>query len=196
MENKLDVRKYYTYTDEILIESGKKTDTPIKRSAALAVFKNPYASAYQDDLKELYEYGEVLGEALSVRAVAALGIEGEDVESYGKTVIVGQQGEIEHGHAIIHPKIGAPFRKALGGADSARAIIPSTAKIGGIGTTVDIPVHYKDSEWVVSHVDTITITIPDAPMPDEIVVGLAITSGGRALSRLPGLSKEDVKQKV
>src|SRR5699024_455598 len=145
----------------ILTDNDKKIGTPIKRSAALVVLKNPYASVYQDDLKELYDYGEILGKELSERAVAALGISANETESYGKTAIVGQNGEIEHGHAILHPKIGAPFRESIGGAEQAKAVIPSTAKMGTIGTTVDIPVHYKNSEWVLSHVDTITITIPD-----------------------------------
>lgn len=193
MTKNIQVRKYFTFVDEVLREGETVLDSPIKRSVAVAVIKNPYVNIYKQDLSKLYDYGEFLGEELSERAVDALGVKGESVESYGKGVVVGTGGEIEQGHAIIHPKIGGPFRKSIGGADKAGAIIPSTAKMGTLGVTIDIPVHFKASEWVISHVDTITITLPDAPYSDEIAVALAVTTKGRPLSRLPGLSKEEVK---
>lgn len=193
MTEELKIRKLYSVMDEALTEGEYTLEPPIKRAVAIAVIQNPFANRYQEDLSVLSSYGETLGELLSGNALKALGVnDGSEVESYGKAVIVGLKGEIEHGHAIIHPKIGAPFRNALGGADKARAIIPSTAKLGAIGTSIDVPVHYKDSEWVVTHVDTITVTIPDAPFEDEILVALAVTTGGRPHARIPGLQKEAV----
>ncbi|MFD1707187.1 amino acid synthesis family protein [Siminovitchia sediminis] len=193
MTEELNIRKLYTVMDEVLTEGERILETPIKRAVAIAVIKNPFAGRYQEDLSILSNYGEPLGELLSANALKGLGIsDGSEVESYGKAVIVGLKGEIEHGHAIIHPKIGAPFRSAIGGADKARAVIPSTGKIGAPGTSIDVPVHYKDSEWVVTHADTITVMVPDAPFEDEILVALAVTTGGRPHARVPGLQKEAV----
>jgi hypothetical protein len=193
MTKQLRIRKLYAVLDEVLEERNIVLETPIKRAVAIAVIKNPYSGTYQEDLSELFDYGEELGHILSHNTLTTLNIEdGAQVESYGKAVIVGAKGEIEHGHAIIHPKIGKPFRNAIGGVDKARAIIPSTAKMGTIGTSIDVPVHYKDSEWVISHVDTITIAVPDAPYEDEILVALAVTTGGRANARIPGLGKDEV----
>lgn len=177
-----------------MVEGSQTLDIPIKRAVAIAVFKNPYANMYKEDLSPLYSFGEELGEILSKKALNLLQLEdGNKVESYGKAVMVGTKGEIEHGHATIHPKIGAPIRSAIGGPDKARAIIPSTAKIAVPGTSIDIPVHYKDSVWVFSHIDTITVTVPDAPYENEILVAVAMTTNGRPLSRIPGLQKEEVK---
>ncbi|WP_164525535.1 amino acid synthesis family protein [Siminovitchia acidinfaciens] len=197
MEKKLKIRKLYSFTDEVVVEQDQPLETPIKRSVAAAVFKNPYANMYQEDLSLLYGFGEKLGEILSQKAVEGLRLQsGEEAECYGKAVMVGPKGEIEHGHATIHPKIGSPIRSAIGGPDTSRAIIPSTAKIATPGTSIDIPVHYKDSEWVFSHIDTITLTVPDAPYEDEILVAVALTTAGRPLSRIPGMQKQEVELAV
>lgn len=193
MTKNVNVRKFYSLVDQTFVEGNRELETPVRRAVALAVIKNPFTNVYQEDLGLLFNIGEELGEILSKNALEVLNVrDGSEVESYGKAVIVGLKGEIEHGHAIIHPKIGAPFRNAIGGANQARAIIPSTAKMGALGASIDIPVHYKDSEWVISHVDTITVAIPDAPFEDEIVVALAVTTGGRPHPRVPGLQKEAV----
>ena len=194
MTEQMSIRKLYSVLDKSLMEGSFVIDNPIKKAVAIAVIKNPYSGCYLEDLSVLADFGAELGKLLSSNALKALDLEdGSQIESYGKAVIVGTKGEIEHGHAIIHPKIGAPFRNAIGGAEKARAIIPSTAKMGTLGTSIDVPVHYKDSEWVLSHVDTITVSVPDAPYEDEILVALAITTNGRPMARIPGLKKEDVK---
>ncbi len=150
---------------------------PVTRVAALAVLKNPYAGRYADDLSELFEAGGALGQELSARAVAEL--PGPPL-SYGKAAIVGASGDIEHGGAVIHPKLGAPMRLAAGGG---AAVIPSNVKVGGPGTMIDLPLGHKDEPWSFDHFDTLTVFVADAPRPDEIVLCLAYSDGGRPIPR-------------
>jgi len=128
---------------------------------------------------------------LAKKALEALGITTNKAESYGKGAIVGSRGELEHAAAILHPKLGGPFREALGGG---KAIIPSSKKIGGPGTELDVPIHYKDAAFVRSHFDAMPIRVQDAPRGDEIVVALVVTDSGRPLARVGGLKKEEAKK--
>lgn len=187
----MEIRKVVTIVEEIKKEMGKDLPKPIKRAAAIAIIKNPFAGKYQDDLSELTNDGEKLGEMLGNMARKALGVEKEECESYGKGTIIGLSGELEHGHAILHPKLGAPFREAVGGG---KAIIPSAAKMGGIGTELDVPTHYKDAAFVRSHYDAMPIRVQDAPRDDEILVVLVVTTSGRPLPRIGGLTKEEAKK--
>lgn len=197
MPEEMVVRKIFAVLEEINIEQGVKLGKPMRKVAAIAVIKNPFAGRYVQDISLLFDYSEKLGELLVHTALKALGITPEEakemVEGYGKGAIVGLAGEIEHPHAILHPKFGAPVRRALGGVDYCKAIIPSTAKMGAMGTSIDMPIVYKRAIWVVSHFDTMTISVPDAPMPDEIVVALALTLSGRPLARTAGFQKSEVK---
>ena len=130
------VRKYAVTVEEIFHEGGPSAATPLKRAAIVTVIRNPFAGRYQEDLAELIDVGEELGGLLAERAVKALGIEGAKIESYGKAAAVGANGELEHAAAILHPKLGAPFRKVLG---KGAALIPSSKKRGGPGCALDIP---------------------------------------------------------
>ncbi len=187
----MEIRKICTIVEETHTEMGKNVTPPSKRAAAIAVIKNPFAGRYQENLSELIETGEKLGELLGKKALEALGINSDKAESYGKGAIVGSQGELEHAAAILHPKLGTPFREALGGG---KAIIPSAKKIGGPGTELDIPIHYKDAAFVRSHFDAMPIRVQDAPRGDEIVVALVVTDSGRPLARVGGLKKEEAKK--
>jgi len=111
---KAKIRKIATFVEETCSEMERTIDPPTRRAAAVAVIENPYAGQYIEDLSELMAIGEELGELLTQRAVAALGIPANTVESYGKAAAVGEDGEIEHAAAILHPKLGAPVRKFLG----------------------------------------------------------------------------------
>lgn len=182
------VRKIVTIIEEIFADGEKETEPPLKKVAVLGIIKNPYAGVYQEDLTLLIDLGEEMGRILANKAVAALG---REVESYGKAAIVGEKGELEHAAALLHPKLGTPLREAVGGG---KAIIPSAKKIGGMGVTIDIPLHYKDAAFVRSHFDAMTVCVPDAPKSDEIVVGIAITDGGRPHPRVGGLTKEEAKK--
>ena len=187
---KARIRKIVTQVDETLTEQGRPVSPPIRRAVAAAVIENPYAGVYQEDLTLLIDIGEELGQLLAERAVAALGIPGDQVQSYGKAVAVGEDGELEHAAALIHPKFGAPVRKLLG---KGAALIPSSKKRGGLGVVLDIPLGHKDAAFVRSHFDAVEIRISDAPRAREIVVAVAVTDGGRPLPRVGGLRLSEIK---
>jgi len=185
-----EIRKIVTFVEETRIEGGKPVDPPTRRAAAVAVIRNPYAGTFVEDLTPLAEVGEELGRLLTERAVAALGIAGPSVESYGKAALVGADGELEHAAAILHPKLGAPVRKALG---KGASIIPSSKKRGGPGAPLDVPLGHKDAAFVRSHFDGMEVRIADAPRADEILVAIAVTDSGRPHPRVGGLTKEQIK---
>jgi len=182
----VEIRKLVTVVEETRREIGETIDPPTRQCAAIAVIKNPYAGRYSKDLTELEEAGAELGALLVARAIEALGIDPAATHSYGKAAIVGEDGEREHAAAVMHPRLGRPVREVIG---PARAVIPSAKKIGGPGTTIDCPLHYKDDEWRFSHFDAMEVSLPDAPRADEIVAILAVTDSGRPLHRVG----EDVK---
>lgn len=184
------IRKIVTVVEETRTEMGRAIDPPTRRAAAIAVIGNPFAGRFVEDLSELIDTGEALGALLTERAVAALGIPGDRVESYGKAAAVGENGELEHAAAILHPKLGAPVRKALG---KGAALIPSSKKRGGPGVALDIPLGHKDAAFVRSHFDGMEVRIVDAPRADEIMVAVAVTDSGRPLPRVGGLKKDEIK---
>jgi hypothetical protein len=187
----MEIRKIVKIVEETRMEMGKPIDPPTRRAAAVAVIKNPFAGRYEENLEELINIGEKLGGLLGKMALEALNIQPERAESYGKAAIVGPMGELEHAAAILHPKLGGPFREALGGG---KALIPSAKKVGGPGTEIDVPVHYKDAAFARSHFDAMPIRVQDAPRGDEIVVALVVTDSGRPLARVGGLKKEEAKK--
>lgn len=184
------IRKIVMFVEETFTEMGRKVDPPTRRAAAVAVIDNPFAGQYVEDLSELMTIGEELGELLTQRAVAALGIEGPSAESYGKAAAVGENGELEHAAAILHPKLGTPVRRVLG---KGAALIPSSKKRGGMGVVLDIPLGHKDAAFVRSHFDGMEVRISDAPRANEIMVAIAVTDSGRPLPRVGGLSKNQIK---
>ncbi|HOP85665.1 MAG TPA: amino acid synthesis family protein [Syntrophorhabdaceae bacterium] len=186
----MEIRKLVTITEDIYIDGEKRTERPIRKVAAVAVIKNPFANRYEEKLDLLIDIGEELGKILGERAVEAMGKD-RQVESYGKAAIVGEKGELEHAAAILHPKLGTSLRNIVGGG---KAIIPSVKKIGRMGDELDIPLHYKDAAFVRSHFDAMTISVNDAPKADEILVAIAVTDGGRPHPRVGGLKKEEAKK--
>src|ERR1700694_1735901 len=184
------IRKIVTVVEETYLEMGRTVAPPTRRAAAIAVIENPFAGRYVEDLTPLIAIGEELGALLTARAVAALGIEGASAESYGKAAAVGENGELEHAAAVLHPKLGAPVRKVLG---KGAALIPSSKKRGGPGVALDIPLGHKDAAFVRSHFDGMEIRVNDAPRSNEILVGIAVTDSGRPLPRVGGLTKDQIK---
>ncbi len=184
------IRKIVTVVEETREEAGRSVNPPTRRAAALAVIANPFAGKYVEDLAELMEIGEELGGLLAEKAVAALGIPGAKAESYGKAAAVGENGELEHAAAILHPKLGTPMRKVL---SKGAALIPSSKKRGGPGVALDIPLGHKDAAYVRSHFDGMEVRVNDAPRADEILVAVAVTDSGRPLPRVGGLTKDQVK---
>lgn len=184
------VRKIVTIVEETRTEIGEAVDPPTRQCAAVAVIKNPYAGRFSKDLPELEAAGAELGDELGRRAMAALGIGADQVQSFGKAAIVGENGEKEHAAACMHPTMGKPLRDIVGPAPS---IIPSAKKIGGPGTTIDCPLHHKEDVWTFSHFDAMEVSLADAPRADEIVVIIALTDSGRPLHRVgEGKSSADV----
>jgi len=176
--------------DETRMEMGRQVQPPTRRAVAIAVIENPFAGRYQEDLSELMDIGEELGGLLGERCVQALGISPQQAESYGKAAIVGEAGELEHAAAILHPKLGAPLRKAV---EKGAALVPSAKKLGAVGCAIDVPLGHKDAAYVRSHFDAIEARVADAPRANEIVVAVAVTDSGRPLARVGGLQKHEIK---
>jgi hypothetical protein len=174
----MQLRRTVIVKDVVEADAFGRACAPITRVAAAGVVRNPFAGRPVEDLSELFDVGGALGERLMAEIVAMLG--GAPV-SYGKAALVGVNGEMEHGAATVHPKLGKPMRAALGGG---KALIPSNVKIGAAGAAIDVPLGHKDEAWSFDHFDTMTIAVPDAPLPDEIVVIMAVADGGRVNPRV------------
>ncbi|MBK8158722.1 MAG: amino acid synthesis family protein [Rhodospirillaceae bacterium] len=187
---KAEIRKIVTFVEETHREMDRGITPPTRRAAAVAIIANPFAGKYVEDLTPLMDIGEELGALLAEKAVAALGIEGSHAESYGKAAAVGENGELEHAAAILHPKLGTPVRKVLG---KGAALIPSSKKRGGPGVVLDIPLGHKDAAYVRSHFDGMEVRVNDAPRANEIMVAVAVTDSGRPLPRVGGLTKDQIK---
>jgi hypothetical protein len=187
---KAKIRKLIVQVDETRIEMGREVEPPARRAVAIAVIENPFAGRYAEDLTELCDIGEELGGLLGERCVQALGIQPGQAESYGKAAIVGEAGELEHAAAILHPKLGAPLRKAV---EKGAALVPSAKKVGALGSAIDVPLGHKDAAYVRSHFDAIEARVSDAPRRNEIVVAVAVTDSGRPLGRVGGLQKHEIK---
>jgi hypothetical protein len=185
----LEVRKLVVVVEEVRSEGGRGDGGgPLRKVAALAVARNPYAGRpWSASLEELVEPSGELATELATAAVAVLG---QPVESYGKAALVGLDGEQEHANACITSVFGDAFRAAVGGG---KAWLPSVTKRAAAGASVDIPVCYRDAIWVRSHYDAVTVAVHDAPLPGEVVVGLAVTNRGRLHARLGGLAKHEVR---
>lgn len=174
----MDVRKTVLVKETIETDWAGKACDPITRAVAMAVIRNPFASRFVDDLSPLFDIGGQLGDRLMKNVVAMLA---KAPVSYGKAVIVGVNGDLEHGAALIHPKLGKPMRAAVSGGE---ALIASNAKVAPAGTSIDLPLAHKDEAWSFDHFDTMTVAIADAPRPDEIVVCMAAADGGRPHPRV------------
>ena len=185
----MKLRKLVVQVEEVQMEMGRVIDPPARRALAMAVIANPFAGRYVEQLDELIAIGEELGGLLGAECVKALGIEPGQAQSYGKAAIVGENGELEHAAAILHPKLGAPLRVAV---EKGAALVPSAKKIGTLGTAIDVPLGHKDAAYVRSHFDAIEARVADAPRPDEIVVAVAITASGRPLARIGGLQASEI----
>jgi hypothetical protein len=184
------IRKLVVSVEETRREMGREVSPPTRRALAIAVIANPYAGRYSESLDELIAIGDELGGLLGERCVQALGIAPEAAESYGKAAVVGEAGELEHAAAILHPKLGAPLRKAV---QKGAALVPSAKKSGGPGTPIDVPLGHKDAAFVRSHFDAIEARVADAPRAGEILVAVAVTDSGRPLPRIGGLQKHEIK---
>ncbi|MCP4874105.1 MAG: amino acid synthesis family protein [Gammaproteobacteria bacterium] len=174
----MNIRKTVVIQEVVHGEGGSSCTTPVTRIAGIGIIENPFAGQFVDDLSDLFALGEELGQSLMEKMLPQLS---NPVVSYGKAAIVGIGGDLEHGHAMIHPKLGKAMRDPIGGG---QALIPSTAKVAVAGTYIDIPLGHKDDAWSFDHFDAMTVNVADAPRATEIMMAIAICDGGRPVPRV------------
>ena len=185
----VELRKRVVIVEEIFHEGGPLSQTPLRRAAALAIIHNPFAGKYVQEIAGFMEDLHPLGLEMAKSLVAALGGNPKTIEGYGKGAIVGASGELEHG-ALWHVPGGYAMREILG---NAKAIVPSTKKVGGPGTRLDVPITHIHASYVRSHFDSMEVGTADAPKGDEILLALVMTTGPRIHARVGGLKASEIK---
>lgn len=188
MSDLVEVRKIAVTTEEIHHEGGPPPEVPLRRAAALAVIRNPYAGRYESDILPMMEALKPLGLEMAQRLIDALGGDASVVQGYGKGSIVGEAGELEHG-ALWHVPGGYAMRELLG---DAAAIVSSTKKVGGAGTRLDVPITHINASYVRSHFDAMEVGLNDAPKANELLFALVMTTGSRVHARVGGLKAEEI----
>ncbi len=181
-----EIRRVVTIVEEVRTLAGRPAPRPLRRVAVAAVLSNPFAGRYVEDLSPLIGWSRGLGDELGSLAAQALGV---PAESYGKGGIAGLAGEQEHANALLTTTFAEGLRKAVGGG---KAWISSATKIGPPGSAIDIPLAHKDALYVRSHYDAMEVRLPDAPLADEIVVIVAVSSGARLNARVGGLRADQI----
>ena len=185
----MHIRKIVTAVEETFSEAGQNADIPLRKVAVIDVVKNPFAgAAYQEDLSSLTEASEALGKQITNMAADAM--KPYPMESYGKASIDGMAGEQQHGSAMVTTIYGNVMREAANGGI---AWISSTSKRMAPGGIIDVPLAHKDALYVRSHYDTMTVMIPDAPLPDEIAVVCCYANRGQLNARVGGLEAKEIK---
>lgn len=188
----MDIRQIAVISQEILSEGGRVLATPTRRVAAAAVLHNPFAGRPTlDDFTPLVELSVKAGELLTARALAALAL--LSPRGYGKAALVGTNGDLEHGASMIHVRLGLAMRQGAGGGP---ALIPGNAKVGPAGTPIDVIFGGLEDAWDYDAMDTMTVSIADAPRPDEILLIVAFLGGGRPNARITGAAADDVRRAV
>ena len=187
----VEIRKFATVVEEVFHEGGPRATTPLRRAAVIAVIKNPFAGSYVADIQPFMEDLNPLGLTMANRLVELLGGDPSVVQGYGKGAIVGAAGELEHG-ALWHAPGGYAMREVLG---DAMAIVPSTKKVGGVGTRLDVPITHINASYVRSHFDAMELGLNDAPRADEMALLLVMTTGPRVHNRAGGLAADQITGK-
>lgn len=183
------VRKFAVQIEEIYHEGGPVSEKPLLRGTIIAVIENPFAGRYVEDINDFMEDLRPLGLEMAQRLLSAMNVDATAIEGYGKGSIVGAGGELEHG-ALWHNPGGYAMRELL---DNTKAIVPSTKKVGGPGTRLDVPITHINASYVRSHFDAIEVGICDAPRNNELVFALAMTTGARIHARTGGLAASEIK---
>ena len=184
----IQIKRTLTFIDEVGVEAGQQVTPPLRKVAVGAIIDNPFAGRFERDLGPLTKASEEIGRQICRIAVALLSP--HRPESYGKAAIIGMNGEQEHGVAMLTTVFGNVMREAAGGG---KAWISSITKRAAPGATIDIPLAHKDALYVHSHYDGITITLPDAPLPNEIAVICAFANRGRPNHRVGGPAASEIK---
>lgn len=186
--SEIKIRKQAILSEEIFHEGGPVASEPLRRVAMISVIENPFAGRYEPDITGFMKTLEPLGLAMAQRIIEVLGGDPSVVEGYGKGAIVGAAGELEHG-ALWHVPGGYAMRETLG---DAKAIVPSTKKVGGVGARLDVPITHVDASYVRSHFDAMEVGLSDAPRANELALILVMTTGSRIHARVGGLDKKDI----
>lgn len=181
----LTVNRWLTFTDE---KDDPEGGTPLRKVAVVAVLANPYAGRYVPDLDPLIRASAALGERVAEKAAEAM--RPFEALGYGKGGVVGLNGEQEHANALLTTAFATPLRARLGGG---KAWISSMTKRAAPGAVIDIPVAHKDALYVRSFYDGVTVTLHEAPGPDELAVIVVLTNRGRLRARVGGLRPEEIK---
>ena len=211
----IHIRRTFTHVEDIFHEFGPPAAVPLRRGAIGAVLTNPFAGRYVEDILPMMDALQPVGIAMAQQLLAAMDLPAERIESYGKGAIIGAAGELEHG-ALWHVPGGYAMRELLGWKGdrnayvqgtaqaaahgsapqpgNALAIVPSTKKVGAPGTALDVPLTHINAAYVRSHFDAIEVRVPGAPLADEIVFILVMSSGARVHSRVGGLKAADIAQ--
>lgn len=188
--NGIKIRKFATFIEEIFHEGGPVAEVPLKVGAIAAVIHNPFAGRYEPNIVPMMDQLRPLGLEMSTRLAKALtGGDLTKVRGFGKGAIVGAGGELEHG-ALWHVPGGYAMRDLLG---NAKAIVPSTKKVGAVGARLDIPVTHINASYVRGHFNAMEVGVNDAPRLDEMVLILVMTTGARVHDRVGGLKASEVK---
>ena len=195
MSDLVKLRKYVAMVEETHHDGGPVLARAVTKAAVGGVIANPYAGRHVADIQPMMKALEPLAIDLTERVMKLLGAKGSDLEAYGKGVIVGLAGELEHA-ALWHQPSGFGIRHAIhqskGG--GAKSIVPSTVKVAAAGARIDIPLHHVTAAYVRSHFDAIEMRVPGAPHADEIIVILAMSTGARVHARVGGLKAQDISQ--
>ena len=207
----IEIRRVFTQVEDIHHEFGPVAAQPLRRGAIAAVLTNPFAGRYVADILPMMDALQPLGIDMAEQLRAAMDVPAERIEGYGKGAIVGAAGELEHG-ALWHVPGGYAMRELLGwkgdraayaagkGEDksgqpgNALAIVPSTKKVGPPGATLDVPLTHINASYVRSHFDAMEVRVPGAPLPDELVLILVMSTGPRVHARVAGLKAADIAQ--
>lgn len=185
---KMPIKRVLTFLDEIRSADGREVAPPLRKAAAVAIIDNPFAGRFVEDLSPLTRASEAIGREICAIAVRLLAP--DQAVSYGKAAVVGINGEQEHGNAMLTTAFGNVMREAAGGG---KAWISSMTKRGAPGAAIDIPLAHKDALYVRSHYDGMTLTLPDAPQPNEIAIIAVYATRGRPNQRVGGLSAREIK---
>jgi Amino acid synthesis len=184
----MKIKRTLAFIDDVMIDAGQAVTPSLRKVAVVAVLDNPFAGKFERDLSQLTDASEEIGRKICAMAVALLSP--PRPESYGKAAVVGMNGEQEHGVAMLTTVFGNVMREAAGGG---KAWISSLTKRAAPGATIDIPLAHKDALYVRSHYDGITLTLPDAPLPDELAIICAFANRGRPHHRVGGLAAGEIK---
>jgi hypothetical protein len=207
----IDIRRIFTHVEEIRHEFGPPPAVPLLRGAIGVVMTNPFAGRYEPDILPMMDELQPVGIDMAERLRAAMGVPADRIEGYGKGAIIGASGELEHG-ALWHVPGGYAMRELLGWKGDRKAyakgqaeektgqpgnalsIVPSTKKVGPPGAALDVPLTHVNASYVRSHFDAIEVRVPGAPLPDEIVFILAMSTGARIHARVAGLAASAISK--